>query len=61
MAPAAAARAIAPKRILNSGNCYYYAKPSWQTVASGSGLTVANDLARDLPDIWTLYSPPTAY
>lgn len=35
----------------NAGNCYYYQKPSWQTVASGSGLTVANDLTRDLPDI----------
>jgi hypothetical protein len=35
----------------NAGNCYYYPKPSWQTLASGSGLTSANDLARDLPDI----------
>lgn len=34
-----------------AGNCYYYQKPSWQTVASGSGLTLANDLTRDLPDI----------
>lgn len=28
-----------------------YPKPSWQTVATGSGLTSANDLSRDLPDI----------
>ncbi len=32
-------------------SCYYYAKPSWQTVASGSGLTVATDVTRDLPDV----------
>ena len=37
----------------NAGNtCIaFYPKPSWQTVASGSGLTSANDLASDLPDI----------
>ncbi len=34
----------------NTG-CYYYPKPSWQTVASGSGLSVANDITRDLPDV----------
>lgn len=34
------------------GDCIgYYPKPSWQTVAKGSGLTAATDLARDLPDI----------
>jgi Pro-kumamolisin, activation domain/Bacterial Ig-like domain (group 3) len=35
----------------NLNNCYYYPKPTWQTLASGSGLTLANDLARDIPDI----------
>jgi hypothetical protein len=36
----------------NQGFCStYYAKPSWQTVAAGSGLTVANDVTRDVPDI----------
>ncbi len=34
-----------------AGDCYYYPKPSWQPAASGSGLTTANDLTRDLPDI----------
>ena len=34
----------------NTG-CFYYPKPAWQTVASGSGLTVANDITRDLPDV----------
>jgi len=38
------------------GNCNsYYTKPSWQTVASGSGLTGSGganpDITRDLPDI----------
>ena len=28
-----------------------YPKPSWQTVASGSGLNASNDLSRDLPDV----------
>ena len=28
-----------------------YSKPSWQTVATGSGLTAGNDLFRDIPDI----------
>ena len=28
-----------------------YPKPSWQPVATGSGLTVQNDLTRDVPDI----------
>jgi hypothetical protein len=36
----------------NLGNCTtFYGKPSWQTLASGSGLTAANDITRDLPDI----------
>ena len=48
--PAAAARAIAP-HWTTPGIAIYYAKPSWQTAASGSGLTAANDLTRDLPDI----------
>ncbi len=35
-----------------SGNCNtYYAKPSWQFLAKGSGLTALNDLTRDLPDV----------
>jgi len=35
-----------------SGSCNtYYAKPSWQFLAKGSGLTALNDLTRDLPDI----------
>jgi hypothetical protein len=34
------------------GNCNtYYVKPSWQFLASGSGLTAVNDLTRDVPDI----------
>jgi len=34
------------------GNCNtYYAKPPWQFLAKGSGLTALNDLTRDLPDI----------
>ncbi len=28
-----------------------YPKPAWQTVASGSGLSAATDLTRDLPDV----------
>lgn len=35
----------------STGACYYYPKPSWQTVASGSGLNAGTDLARDLPDV----------
>jgi hypothetical protein len=35
-----------------AGNCNtYYAKPAWQFLASGSGLTAVNDLTRDLPDV----------
>jgi len=34
------------------GNCnMYYAKPPWQFLAKGSGLTALNDLTRDLPDV----------
>src|SRR6202035_5038336 len=29
----------------------FYAKPSWQTVATGSGLNAGTDLSRDIPDI----------
>ncbi len=36
----------------SSGDCNtYYAKPSWQFFASGSGLAAVNDLTRDVPDI----------
>jgi len=36
----------------SAGSCNtYYAKPSWQFFASGSGLTAVNDLTRDVPDI----------
>jgi len=42
--------------------CYgYWPKPAWQAVASGSGLTVTNDIARDLPDVslFSAYGPIT--
>ncbi len=35
----------------SGGQSEFYTKPSWQTVASGSGLNAGNDLTRDLPDI----------